>query len=165
MNYLTNAIDNYINSPEPYALQIDGSWGIGKTYFITNYAREITEINNIYFSLYGYNDLETLKKELLLQIAIKLDKLSIIQKSNKLFSFIRRLDIKKSFTLSSISALSEVILEKYTNTKLQSNNKTIVVIMDDLERLGEKIDIQDFLGFIVNEIIEKLKFKIILISN
>ncbi|MFR6600750.1 MAG: P-loop NTPase fold protein [Streptococcus sp.] len=62
MNYLTNAIDNYINSPEPYALQIDGSWGIGKTYFITNYAREITEINNIYFSLYGYNDLETLKR-------------------------------------------------------------------------------------------------------
>ena len=30
MDYITNAIDNYIDNPEPYALQIDGEWGSGK---------------------------------------------------------------------------------------------------------------------------------------
>ncbi|EGO7571807.1 chromosomal replication initiator DnaA, partial [Enterococcus faecalis] len=36
MNNLTQIIDNYLQSEEPYALQIDGEWGVGKTYFIKN---------------------------------------------------------------------------------------------------------------------------------
>jgi restriction endonuclease len=34
LNHLIQTIDNYVNSDEPYALQIDGEWGTGKTYFI-----------------------------------------------------------------------------------------------------------------------------------
>lgn len=34
MNHLIQTINNYVNSDEPYALQIAGEWGIGKTYFI-----------------------------------------------------------------------------------------------------------------------------------
>ncbi|MBZ2020328.1 KAP family NTPase [Streptococcus sanguinis] len=51
MDYITNAIDNYIDNPEPYALQIDGEWGSGKTYFINNYSKITTKARVIYFSV------------------------------------------------------------------------------------------------------------------
>lgn len=40
MDYITNAIDNYLDNKEPYALQIDGEWGSGKTFFIKNYSEK-----------------------------------------------------------------------------------------------------------------------------
>ena len=92
MDYITNAIDNYIDNPEPYALQIDGEWGSGKTYFINNYSKITTKARVIYFSVYGYNDLQNLKMELLSQLAIELDNFSIIERGNKITSIFRRIN-------------------------------------------------------------------------
>ena len=61
--------------------------------------------------------------------------------------------------------LSDIALKKAIQHILEKNNETIVVVIDDLERLSEKIELQDFLGFIINDIIEKFKFKVLIISN
>lgn len=34
MEYVQDIIENYRTSEVPYALQIDGDWGVGKTYYI-----------------------------------------------------------------------------------------------------------------------------------
>lgn len=71
MNQMYNAIENYINSNDRYALQIDGHWGSGKTYFIRNTVeKKLSDDKSkfIYFSLYGYDSLAELKKELMITI-------------------------------------------------------------------------------------------------
>ena len=165
MDYITNAIDNYIDNKDPYALQIDGEWGSGKTFFINDFSKTTQKAKVIYFSIFGYNDFQNLKTELLSQIATVLDQSSIIKKGNKLYSTFKRFNINSSFVWNSIDVLSDIALKKTIQHILEKNNKTIVVVIDDLERLSEKIELQDFLGFIINDIIEKFKFKVLIISN
>lgn len=165
MDYITNAIDNYLDNKEPYALQIDGEWGSGKTFFIKNYSEKTTKAKVIYFSVYGYNDLQNLKTDLLSQVAIELENLSIIKKGNKLYSIFKRFNINSNLVINSIGVLSDITLKKIIKNTLKKNNETVVVVIDDLERLSEQLDLQDFLGFLTNDIIEKLKFKVIIVSN
>lgn len=165
MDYITNAIDNYIDNKDPYALQIDGEWGSGKTFFINDFSKTTQKAKVIYFSIYGYNDFQNLKTELLLQIATELDQSSIIKTGNKLHSVFKRFNINSNLVLNSINVLSDITLKKAIQHILEKNNETIVVVIDDLERLSEKIELQDLLGFIVNDIIEKFKFKVLIISN
>lgn len=165
MDYITNAIDNYIDNKDPYALQIDGEWGSGKTFFINDFSKTTQKAKVIYFSIYGYNDFQNLKTELLSQIATELDQSSIIKTGNKLHSVFKRFNINSNLVLNSINVLSDITLKKTIQHILEKNNETIVVVIDDLERLSEKIELQDLLGFIVNDIIEKFKFKVLIISN
>ncbi|SLM97417.1 hypothetical protein FM106_13980 [Brachybacterium faecium] len=172
MNNLTQVIDNYLQSEEPYALQIDGEWGVGKTYFIKNNVIEkLKEENNypVYFSLYGFNNLNDLKQELFYQVISVLgsDKniLASINKLNKKFKkFSNILDDRK---LKSIGLISDWILESYNNAKLNSSTteQSIIIFIDDLERVSKEIDLKDLLGFILNELLEKMKCKVIILSN
>lgn len=164
MDYITNAIENYIDNKDPYALQIDGEWGSGKTFFINEFSKTTQKAKVIYFSIYGYDDFQNLKTELLSQIATELDQSSIIKKGNKILSTFKLFNINSNFVLNSI-VLSDIALKKAIQHTLEKNNETIVVVIDDLERLSEKIELQDFLGFIINDIIEKFKFKVLIISN
>lgn len=172
MNNLTQVIDNYLQSEEPYALQIDGEWGVGKTYFIKNNVIEkLKEENNypVYFSVYGFNNLNDLKRELFYQVISVLgsDKniLASINELNKKFKkFSNILDDRK---LKSIGLISDWILESYNNAKLNSSatEQSIVIFIDDLERVSKEIDLKDLLGFILNELLEKMKCKVIILSN
>lgn len=172
MNNLTQIIDNYLQSEEPYALQIDGEWGAGKTYFIKNNVMStLKEKGNypVYFSAYGFNDLSDLKQELFYQIISALgsnkNTLSSISKINKKFKKIS--NILDNSKLKSIGLISDWILESYNNAKLNSSTaeQSIVIFIDDLERVSKEIDLKDLLGFILNELLEKMKCKVIILSN
>lgn len=165
MDYITNAIDNYLDNKEPYALQIDGEWGSGKTFFIKNYSEKTTKAKVIYFSVYGYNDLQNLKEDILSQVATRLDDLSIFKVGKQYTPILEQFSSKGKSLLRSLSVLSDIILEEYKKNILEKVTETILIVVDDLERLSKRIYLQDFLGFIENEIIEKLKFKVLIISN
>lgn len=172
MNNLAQIIDNYLQSEEPYALQIDGEWGAGKTYFIKNNVMStLKEKGNypVYFSAYGFNDLSDLKQELFYQIISVLgsnkNTLSSISKINKKFKKIS--NILDNSKLKSIGLISDWILESYNKVKLNSSTaeQSIVIFIDDLERVSKEIDLKDLLGFILNELLEKMKCKVIILSN
>ena len=165
MDYITNAIDNYLDNKEPYALQIDGEWGSGKTFFIKNYSEKTTKAKVIYFSVYGYNDLQNLKEDILTQVATRLDDLSILKVGKQYTPILEQFSSKGKSLLRSVSILSDIILEEYKKNILEKVTETILIVVDDIERLSKRIYLQDFLGFIENEIIEKLKFKVLIISN
>lgn len=163
MSYLKNTITNYINNSEPYALQINGEWGVGKTFFVNDFFKNESKIKSVYFSVSGYNSLLELKKELLLLIAIKLDEKSIVKYGNHALSIFKRFNLSNKLVLNSITVFSDALLETYKNSKLVKNNGKLVIILDDFERLSPNIDYQDLLGFISTEIINN--FKILIISN
>ncbi|EOA3471596.1 P-loop NTPase fold protein [Enterococcus hirae] len=176
MNNLKDVINNYLDSEEPYALQIDGEWGVGKTYFMKNQVvKKLKDDNNfaIYFSVYGYDSLKQIQQEILFSIVSELHPskklITQLSRANKgLNSFLSKFGNSK---LQSISLLSDAILElidnKFTpiNNKEINHDKSFVIIIDDLERLSRKIELSDFLGFIGNELLEKLNCKVIILSN
>ncbi|TFJ40468.1 hypothetical protein CKN73_09150 [Carnobacterium divergens] len=171
MNNLDQIIDNYLQSEERYALQIDGEWGVGKTYFIQNNVIERLKEHNypIYFSVYGHNNLNDLKQELFYQIIYVLNQgkniLSPINSVNKKFKKIS--GILGDSKLKSIGLVSDWILESYSNSKINSSKegKRIIIFIDDLERLSQNIALKDLLGFILNELLEKLRSKVVILSN
>ncbi|MCK6147468.1 P-loop NTPase fold protein [Enterococcus hirae] len=65
MEHLEEIIRNYLRTEEPYALQIDGDWGVGKTYYVKNNIEKKLrgDLNYVvYFSVYGYDSLNQIKK-------------------------------------------------------------------------------------------------------
>lgn len=166
MNQIYNAIENYINSNDRYALQVDGHWGSGKTYFIKNIVEKKLYDDKskfIYFSLYGYDSLVELKKELMLTIASNIKYAKSIKGLN-LISKSRQLS-EDNLTLNSITLVSNIILSQLQKATLKNTDKKIVIVIDDLERLSKNIDISDLFGFISTELLEKLSFKVLVISN
>lgn len=165
MNYLKNALDNYLINPDPVALQVRGKWGSGKTFYINSYFKKNKNIKSIIFSLFGFNDLQELKKELLLKIAVELDSLPLVKYGNGFLSNLKQSELNKHIIINSIGLLSNYFLNHYKDTTFKKNNQEVVIILDDLERLNSSVDLQDLMGFIYNEIIEKFNFKVIIISN
>lgn len=173
MANLDKIIDNYIQSEEPYALQIDGEWGVGKTYFVKHHVmNRLEEENNypIYFSVYGYNNLNDLKRELLYQL------ISVLGSNKKIMVSVNRLNKKfKNFSdllgdgkLKSFGLISDWVLEAYNKAQLNPSiitKQSIVIFIDDLERLSDNIAVKDLLGFILNELLEKIQCKVIILSN
>lgn len=171
MNKMNQIIDNYMQTDEPYALQVDGEWGTGKTYYVKNHViDELKEKGNfpIYFSVYGYNILNELKQDILYNIISELssDKKVFTSMTTISKKFRKISNVWGDQRLSSISLISDWILESKNQSMLESSlEKSIVVFIDDLERISEEISVKDLLGFILNELMEKLNCKVIILSN
>ncbi|EPA0858757.1 P-loop NTPase fold protein [Enterococcus hirae] len=176
MKYVQEIIDNYRNSEGPYALQIDGDWGVGKTYYIKNQVMKSLKEGGdftVYFSVYGYDSLKQIQQDILLTIITELYPskkiLSRLSSFNK--GWYKILKILGDSKLQSISLISDGILELIThlysleNSSKLGRDNSLVVIIDDLERLSKKIQISDLLGFIGTELLEKIKCKVIIVSN
>lgn len=168
-----NAVNAYLESDDKLAFQINGPWGIGKTYYVKNEViSRLKGYNIIYFSFYGYDDLAAVKKALNIEILKKI----IPDKYQSNFSFI------ESTFLSKYGRLKKLINKLFKRSELifqfielgfpfiqdfviQKNVTNLVFILDDLERISDKIDLRDVLGFIQSELLERLNSKVVLISN
>lgn len=115
---------------------IDGPWGIGKTYFIKEYLKN-EEV--IYLSIFGLNSIDELKN-------------GIYYKINKYGSIIKKkINENKgsnigigifSLPIPSLSTDIEKVIKK--NIK----NGKLTIIIDDIERKSDSINIKELLGFI-----------------
>ncbi len=153
-NHIVKNLNNYIESKLPfeYAILLTGSWGSGKTFFIKDYINRSDE-NILYISL---NGLETLDDLYYLIVESKYLK----DKKDKI-----SLGALKSINhISKIVALDKEEMELDIDNLLKFNEKTIL-IFDDIERVSKKIEINDLLGFIFREFIEKMDAKVILVAN
>ncbi|WFM79939.1 P-loop NTPase fold protein [Streptococcus pluranimalium] len=167
MSQIDNVIENYLDSTETYALQIDGKWGVGKTYYLKNFMKQKSsddELQYIYFSLYGYSDLVELKKDLMLKIAIELSGGKLLKQGNKALGFLGKIQWNNIF-YQSATVISNYILEQINQNQLKKANSKIVIVIDDLERISTNIHIEDILGFILNDLLEELSVKVIIVSN
>lgn len=159
LKIITDYIDD---SQQKHAVLIDGSWGVGKTYFIKKklidkWDKEDTPV--LYISLYGMNDILEVEKEIYtLMFADVLKKTIGLKDSGaqrKVMSILSKLG---SATLQFLNIDKENIPEIKDLKDIEKS----VVVFDDLERCT--IDIDVILGFI-NNLVEHKKVKAILIGN
>ena len=152
------------------AILINGEWGSGKTFFITEKLSKVikNKIKNdgkyIYVSLYGVENVEELSNKLYSEICSEtLVKLSGVEKEKidagiklipKLLYFTKFIPFIKNY--KSIKKIMVPIIKEIAKIK------KCVVVFDDIERC--KIDIYELFGYI-NELVEHNEVKIILVAN
>lgn len=171
MDNFSDGIKNYINGDENFALFINGDWGIGKTYFIkNNFLFEIEDDNKIkkeYLSVYDKHSLKEIKNIIITTIFKNIDAKSL-KITNGLKNIVSNLDIpyvKSENIVSSINDyLDQSSLDKIQEELTQNNEKTVIII-DDIERLKDDVNIKEFLGFIRNTLLDSFGCKVILIGN
>jgi hypothetical protein len=162
---LDNSIKSYLEqTPTKYAIQINGAWGKGKTYYWhNNIVSTIKALNlkPIYFSLNGISDINNLKYEFYTSFIPYLSK----DETNKLKRIVGN-SIK--LTSNTLTALSSYFLKTkpkdiFFGINLNFVNfSNYVVCFDDYERCN--ISQKELLGFI-NSNVEHNKLKTIIFSN
>lgn len=188
MKYLVDSIIQYLDLPQTnYALQIDGSWGTGKTYYFKNTViskieeHEITTHNMrqvktkkkkevekekwrvCYVSLNGISTLNEISENIFLQISGNTSQIAF-----QGMKFLSRYGGNISSVIPVSNKLAESIGEGIAS-KIQSgkidNMNGIVLCFDDLERIDEKLSLKQIFGFINSNFIEHNNVKVIFISH
>ncbi|HBE7998008.1 TPA: NTPase, partial [Staphylococcus aureus] len=166
MEKLNEAIKNYIDSNELFALFIDGQWGVGKTYYIKNkILKEFDDKIEIrYISLYGLQNLYEIKSIIISKLINTSTKnLRKVLKSMKNFQVVPYLNMN-NFSDNILRYIDDNSLKKIKNS-LMKNNKSALLIIDDVERMSDKVSFEEFLGFIRNDLIDYLDCKVLFIGN
>lgn len=171
MDNFSDGIKNYINGDENFALFINGDWGIGKTYFIkNNFLFEIEDDNKIkkeYLSVYDKHSLKEIKNIIITTIFKNIDAKSL-KITNGLKNIVSNLDIPYVKSENIVSSINDYLDQSSLNKiqeELTQNNEKTVIIIDDIERLKDDVNIKEFLGFIRNTLLDSFSCKVILIGN
>jgi len=167
-------LDNLNNGK---TIMLSGAWGAGKTHFWQNEIEpslskqlKAKEKACVYVSLYGKENIETLKNEILFKAyeSIK-DENKIKKRAISAFGIGSNL---VSFSLFGLKVdakdTASKIKENYEETKIEEAQSFIkdggLICLDDFERKSEKIDLNDLFGFISQLAID-MKCKIVIILN
>ncbi len=151
-------------------IMLSGAWGAGKTYFWQKeiepkLKEKLEEIEKtcLYVSLYGKDNLDALKKEILIN-ASSIDELFSKEVSSfgfDVLSSIQNSDLKIGQLLK---AFSEATNSEKSIRGMEALQNGGVICFDDFERKSTKINLNDLFGFISQLAIE-LSCKIVIILN
>src|SRR5699024_8601116 len=183
MEKFEEAITNYIEKDENFALFVDGEWGTGKTHFFEHdYLLNTLEENNEerkgrcdknykkeYISVYGKHSLKEIKEIIVTKILSYVDDDLISENLKQGISNIFKLFEVKFLNTENITASIDDYLESKVRdkikVKLNKNGGRVVFIIDDIERLSNGISLKEFLGFIRNVLLDSFNCKVILVGN
>ena len=170
---MLDGIRNYLSMESTGALMVSGEWGCGKTYHIEKVIIPTLRQdgwNPTKVSLFGIESVN----EIPLRIAANYKRTEKENKKLWLYDWIKekagKVVAKGTQFASSISWLESFVDMKTlvsTNSgllyKLIPTEKT-VIILDDIERVIDTIDVHTLLGAI-NELVEQRGYKVIVIAN
>ncbi|MEC1157810.1 P-loop NTPase fold protein [Cytobacillus horneckiae] len=173
MELITNTVLQYISLPQTnYALQINGAWGTGKTYYVKNKLKTAIEDESssngqvfkfCYISLNGFSSVEQIGEAVFFEIANTKNQLAV-QGLKFLGKYGSGLAGIFANVEQSVANVTEDIINKIksSSTDVLSN---IVLCFDDLERIDDSLSIKQVFGFINSNYIEHHHVKVIFISN
>lgn len=148
MSILIEQLDKFINldNEEGIVISLQGSWGIGKTFFWNHYIERKEQGDKfVNISLFGINTLDEIKNKILIKIS------DISKITNKLKGLIS-------------SELFGVDVGAIISSFGKKEFKNIVLCFDDFERISPNLSLSEILGFI-SELKEQYNCKIVLINN
>ena len=150
--YVERELQAFLDSKTPLIMAVKGKWGAGKTYLVTKVLQK-THDDYAYVSLFGINTIEDLQEAIFVQL--------ISNRTSKDSSKNWR-DVTKGIFENTGS------LGKWAKTGMkvwmaQDFERTTIVV-DDLERRGDNLRLQDVLGYCFN-LKEQEKWKVIFVLN
>ncbi len=148
MSILIEQLDKFINldNEEGIVISLQGSWGIGKTFFWNHYIERKEQGDKfVNISLFGINTLDEIKNKILIKIS------DISKITNKLKGLVS-------------SELFGVDVGAIISSFGKKEFKNIVLCFDDFERISPNLSLSEILGFI-SELKEQYNCKIVLINN
>jgi len=151
-------------------IMLSGAWGAGKTHFWQNEIEpELSEKlktdnrASIYVSLYGKDNINSLKQEIYLKAH---SEKKLISEEVSTFGLDALSGIKDSDLFVGKIAKAFADINKYRKANIGTNRlkKGGVICLDDFERKSKNIDLNDLFGFISQLSID-LKCKVVIILN
>ncbi len=140
---------------------INGPWGIGKSYYVNKYIKKHNE-NFIYITLFGKTSFDSIENSVARELFKKLS--SFNKKKIILHKFVKNVKASFSicgFTINSPELSRKGLISEYS-TLLES--KSLIIVIDDLERKSNNILIEDIMGMI-EEFSQFNKVKIVIIGD
>lgn len=132
----------------------NGPWGIGKTKYILDSIKNEKDI--YYISLFGKNNINTFYEELY-YLLLSNNKVRI----KKVLKHMNRINFSRFGLSISIPLMSDIM----TNIQKELKGKSdITIIIDDLERKSDDLEIKEIFGFI-DSITKNNGIKIILVAS
>jgi len=170
MKAIEHLFKEYLTTKTDYAFILNGKWGVGKTYFYKNTLEpNIKKIETyddaskfykpIYISMYGIRSIEDLQYEIFISFADDFISKKLIPSKN-LISAISKGVLK----YTGLSGLEDIASEIGKATLTKINLSDVVICFDDLERMHNDLNIEEFLGYI-NNLVEHQNTKILIIGN
>lgn len=160
-DYVENIIRN-IDKQSYKCILVDGAWGIGKSYVVEK-ALEDKKDRTCMVSLFGMEDVQEIYHEILYQLLLHTSNGGkIVEFLKDSFRILGNFDDRaKSVSTILESRFSE---EDMVNSITRKFDEGHIVVIDDLERCKESIELRDFFG-----VVEKLKsnnhIQVVLIAN
>lgn len=170
MNTIEEIFKEYLTTKTDYAFLVKGKWGIGKTYFYKNILeqtiKETKTLNDassffkpVYISMYGIKSIEDLQYNFFISLTNQ-----FIGKKFKPSKDLISAISKGILSYKGLGALQEIASQfgKYQLNKI--NLSDVVICFDDLERMHNDFNIEEFLGYI-NNLVEHQNTKVLIIGN
>lgn len=162
---IIDSVINYIEMNNSGALLITGNWGCGKTYYMKETVLPTIKgklnRNIVIVSLFGLNNLNEIPERVFYAY------LNAIGKEKAGFKLGFLTDKLKNI-IEAIPKLNEYVDFNKLFVKGQGIYnilpKNIIICLDDLERIVDRIDINEVLG-VINELVENIGYKVIIIAN
>ena len=157
---------NHLRMKTSGALLLTGDWGSGKTYHIKKYIfpliEKATDFTPIIVSLYGETDKNNIAQKVLFAYFDSKGKnvnlgIGTIAKNVKNLS--EAVPYIKKFV-----DVEKLILGTGENVFRLIPHEKLLICFDDIERMSDKINVDDFLG-IINDLVENKGCKVLLIAN
>lgn len=170
MQQLEEIVNYYLTSDTNYALMITGEWGVGKTYYFKNilshqiketltFVDDSKKYKPLLVSLFGLKSVEEIQTEIFLSIYPILK-----NKTVKLGASIGKALIKGIMHLKNLGEYYDYVSDVEVDKGEWVNFSELVICFDDLERLSENLNIEEFIGY-VNSLVENENVKVLIIAN
>lgn len=170
MQQLEEIVNYYLTSDTNYALMITGEWGVGKTYYFKNtLKKQIVETKTfnddskkykpLLVSLFGLKSVEEIQTEIFLSLYPILK-----NKTIKLGASIGKSLIKGIMHLKNLGEYYDYVSDVEVDKADWIKFSELVICFDDLERLSENLNIEEFIGY-VNSLVENENVKVLIIAN
>ncbi|MEO6523712.1 MAG: hypothetical protein ABIN91_18660 [Mucilaginibacter sp.] len=166
MQHIYDAVKNHVTMKTSGALLVTGDWGSGKTFYMKNILfpkiEQDTAITPIIVSLYGATDKAGIASKVLFAYLDKMGKdklLSAATLTKGVHNILESATILKKYVdVNKLFASSGEELFRFLP------KDKLLICFDDLERISNKINPEDFLGM-VNELVENKGNRVLIIAN
>ena len=139
-----------------YAILLNGPWGCGKTFYVTNELKKIIEDNEykfIYVSLYGEMEFKQILRKITYELLKNLNKKAIIN-----VDFVNTV-LEIGSTLPELGSIFSGMKNMKKIIEINKEKKIDITrcffVFDDLERVSTNANRNDFMGLIYENYVKK----------